>query len=175
VHLNEVLDFLNKFARENTFFSIIILAIAGNIITDLFKKLMFFLATSTKLLARKTGKGISKWNKNNLELLLKKYREDIVKVEMIKNNEQLMYNELIHDLYYCLTLFFTMIILYLIVLKLDNPLFFYGLLGASARSLFSIFSITYYNNSLFENARNFEKYKKKKENRIKLIENILNK
>ena len=175
MYISEVLDFLNKFARENTFFSLIILAICGNIITDLLKKLMFFMATSTKFLAIKTGKGISKWNKNNLEFLLKDYREDIVKVEKIKNNEQSMYNELIHDLYYCLTLFFTMIILYLIVLKLDNPLFFYGLLGASARRLFSIFAITYYNNSLFVNARNFEKYKKNKENKIELIENILNK
>lgn len=123
MQFNEVLDYLNKFARENTFPSIIILAIVGNIITDLFKKLMFFLATSTKFLASKTGKGISKWNKNNLENLLATYRDDISKVEKIKNNEQSMYNELIQDLYYCLTLFFTMIILYLIVLKLDNPLF----------------------------------------------------
>ena len=56
-----------------------------------------------------------------------------------------------------------------------HNLFFYGFLGASARTLFSIFTIVYYNNSLFENAKNFDKYKLRKEKKINLIEKILSK
>lgn len=175
MELNTIIETLNKFARENTFFSILILAVAGNLLTEVFKKVLYYTASSTKNIAKETGKGISKWNRNNFEFLLKNYREDILKVEKVKNKDHEIYLELIKDLYHCLTLFFVMLILYLIVLKLDNPLFFYGLLGASTRSLFSIFAITYYNNGLFENARNFEKYRQKKERKIKQLENILNK
>ena len=63
-------------------------------------------------------------------------------------------------------------ILYLIN---GHNLFFYGFLGASARTLFSIFTIVYYNNSLFENAKNFDKYRLRKEKKINLIEKILSK
>jgi len=41
--------------------------------------------------------------------------------------------------------------------------------------LFSIFTIVYYNNSLFENAKNFDKYRLRKEKKINLIEKILSK
>ena len=60
-------------------------------------------------------------------------------------------------------LFITLIVFYLIIEKVDNNLFFYGFLGASARTLFSFFAIVYYNNSLLENAKNFDKYRLRKE------------
>lgn len=175
MQFQEIFNYLNNFVRQNTFISVIILAIVGNILTDLFKKFIFYAATSTKFIAKETGKGISSLNKRNLENLLETDKEDIIKVEKIKNNDQESYNELIRDLYYCLGLFVFLIILYLIVIKVDNDILFYGFLGASARTLFSIFAIIYYNNSLFENAKRFEKYKSRKEKRIKLIESIINK
>jgi len=173
--IQETLDFLNDFVRQNTFISVMILAVVGNILTDFFKKMMFYFATSTKYVAKETGKGISNLNRKNLENLLKTYKEDIVKVEKVKNNDKETYNELIRDLYYCLGLFIILIVFYLIIERVDNNLFFYGFLGASVRTLFSIFAIVYYNNSLFENAKNFDKYRLRKEKRINLIEKILSK
>lgn len=175
MELNNLIEILNRFARENTFFSILILAVAGNLLTEIFRKILYYIATSSKKIATETGKGISKWNRHNIESLIKSYKMDILKVEKVKYKSQDIYFDLVQDLYHCLTLFFIMVILYLIVLKLDNPGFFYGLIGASARSLFSIFAITYYNNSLFENAKNFEEYRQKKERKIIQLESILRK
>ena len=49
-------------------------------------------------------------------------------------------------------LFITLIVFYLIIEKVDNNLFFYGFLGASARTLFSFFqyfiTITVYSKTL---------------------------
>ncbi|SHG65681.1 hypothetical protein SAMN05443549_105252 [Flavobacterium fluvii] len=173
MQFNIIIDTLDKFARENTFLSMMILAILGNLLYDIFKKLMYYTAVSTKNATKSTGKVISKWNRKNIEYLIKNYKEDIIKVEKVKNNEQVMYYELLHDLHHNLLMFFTILILYFIVLKLDNPILFYGLLGASSRYLISIFASIYYRNTLFENARNFDKYKLKKEKRILLLEKIL--
>jgi len=54
--LNELINFLNDFARDNTFFSIVIIAIIANLSTELFKRLFFVISTSTKFLAKNTGK-----------------------------------------------------------------------------------------------------------------------
>jgi len=68
-----------------------------------------------------------------------------------------------------------MIISYLIVVKIDNLGVYYGFLGISSRYLFSIFAIILYNNSLFENAKNFDRYEQKKIAKINRLKNILNK
>ena len=175
MQFNYIIETLDKFARENTFLSLMILAIIGNLLYDIFKKIMYCIAVSTKNVAKSTGKGISKWNRKNIENLINNYKEDIVKVEKVKNKDKEMYYELLHDIYHNLLMFFIMLILYLFVLRLDNPLYFYGFLGSSLRYLISIFASIYYNNSLFENTRNFEKYKLKKEKRIQLLEKILEK
>ena len=173
--LYNIIETLDKFARENTFLSMMILAIIGNLLYDIFKKIMYYIAISTKNVAKSTGKGISKWNRKNIENLIQNYKEDIAKVEKVKNKDAETYYELLHDIYHNLLIFFILLIVYLIVLKLDNPIYFYGLLGSSSWYFISIFSSIYYNNSLFENTRNFEKYKLKKEKRIQLLERILEK
>ncbi len=175
IQLQETIGFLNNFVRQNTFISVMILAVLGNIFTDLLKKFMFYILTSTRFIAIETGKGISNLKTRNLEKLLKTYKEDIIKVEKVKNNNQVVYNELIRDLYYCVGLFIILLIFYLIIIKSNNDILFYSFLGASSRTLFSIFAIIYYNSSLFENAKKFDKYKLRKEKKINLIENILTK
>ncbi|MFN7120170.1 MAG: hypothetical protein ACK4TA_25495, partial [Saprospiraceae bacterium] len=163
MQFNHIIELLDKFARENTFFSILILAILGNLLYDIFKRFMYYIAISTKNVAKSTRKGISKWNRRNIEFLIKNYKEDIIKVEKVKNNEQEIYYKLLYDIYRNLLMFFTMLIFYFIILKLDNPIIFYAFFGASSRYLISIFASIYYNTTLFENAKSFEKYKLKKE------------
>lgn len=170
---NIIIKILDKFARENTFLSMMILAILGNLLYDIFKKLMYYIAVSTKYAAKSTGKGISKWNKKNIQNLIQNYKYDIVKVEKVMNNEQEIYIELLYDLYDNILLFFIILLMYFIVLKLENPFFFYALLGSSSRYLISIFASIYYNTTLFKNARNFDNYKIKKQKRIKLLERML--
>lgn len=175
MQFNTIIETLDKFARENTFLSLMILAVLGNLLSDIFKKLIYYLAVSTRSVAKSTGKGISKWNRKNIEDLIKRYKDDIVKVEKVKNKDQDTYYELINDLYRNLLFFFIMLVLYLIVIRLNNPFAFYGLLGSGLRYPISIFASIYYNTTLFENARNFDNYKLKKENRIKLLEGVLEK
>lgn len=170
-----IIDTLDKFARENTFLSVMILAIIGNLLYDIFKKMMYYLAISTKNVAKSTGEGITNWNRKNIENLINSYKENIVKVEKVKNKDIDTYYKLLHDVYHNILIFFVCIFLYFIVLKLKNPIYFYALLGSSSRYLISIFSSIYYNNSLFVNSQNFENYKLKKEKKIQLLESVLEK
>lgn len=173
--LNHIVENLNSFAKQNTFASILILAVLGNFLTEIFKKTLYYLATKTKTVALSTGKEISKWSIKNTEFLISHYKEEITRVEKIKNNDKSEFFNLLENLYNNFIFFFFILVLYLILQKIDNQLYFYGFLGASARLLFQIISNTIYNYSLFEKAKNYEKYKSKKESRILLLENILNK
>lgn len=177
MEFNEIIKVLNDFARENTFFSIIILAVLGNFLTAWLKGVLYFLAIFSKKYFSKAKSGMSNWSRKNLENLLKKYREDLNKVERLKNNDQVLYLELVKDLYYCLNQFFLFFFLFLIFLilgsKFGNHLFFYGLLGASSKFIYSIIATIYYNNSLFENARNFEKYNDNQRKKIARLEDNL--
>jgi uncharacterized membrane protein YbhN (UPF0104 family) len=172
--LNNIIENLNSFARQNTFLSILILAILGNFLTEIFKKLLYYFATKTKTVASSTGRQISKWSLKNIEFLIGHYKEEIIRVEKIKNNDKSEFFTLLETLYNNFILFFLILVLYLALQKVDNQLYFYGFLGASAKLLFQILSNTVYNHSLFEKAKNYEKYKTKKENRILQLENILN-
>lgn len=168
-----IVETLDTFARENTFLSLMIMALLGNLLTDVFKKLVYYIAISTKHAVKSTGKNISNWNRKNIVQLIINYKADLVKVEKVLNRDQEFYYELLHELYHNLLMFFTMLILYFILLKLVDPILFYGALFASARHVFSILASIYYNTTLFENARNFDKYKLKKEKRIIVLEEML--
>jgi hypothetical protein len=173
MEFNEIIKVLNDFARENTFFSILIIAVLGNFLTAWLKGVLYFSAIFSKKYFKKAGSGISNWSTKNLENLLKKYREDLSKVERLKNNDHVLYSELVKDLYYCLNQLFLILILLIMGSKFGSHLFFYGLLGASSLFIYSIIAIIYYNNSLFENAKNFDKYTEKKRKKISRLESIL--
>ncbi len=175
MQFNITIEALDRFARENTFLSLMILAILGNLLYDVFKKLMYFFAVFTKYIAKSTGRSISKWNIKNIEYLIKNNKEDIANVEKVIKKDPNTYYKLLHELYNNLSILFIIIIINFIVLRLDNPIVFYSVLGSTLRYLISIFASIYYNTSLFENANNFNNYKEKKEKRIKLLERLLEK
>lgn len=174
MNINNVIETLNSFARQNTFLSILILAILANFLTEIFKKLLYFFAIKTKTVASSTGRQISKWSLKNIKFLIGHYKEEIIRVEKIKNGDKSELFNLLETLYDNFVLFIFILVLYLAFQKIDNQLYFYIFLGSSAKLFFQILSNTVYNHGLFEKAKNYEKYKTKKENRILQLENILN-
>lgn len=94
--MRSVINTLNEFAKENSFLSLIALAIIGNLATDIFKKISLYLIIN---LAKRTDK----WSVKKVNILIDLYEKEIERVEKIKNkdpNELSMLVENLYDKYY---------------------------------------------------------------------------
>lgn len=171
--ITQLIENLNSFARQNTFLSIVILAILGNFLTKILEKLFFYFATKTKTVISATGQQVSNWSIKNTEYLVGHYKDEVDRVEKIKNYEKSEIYFLLEALYNNIIFIFLIFVIYLIIEKTDNHVLFYGFLGSSSWLLFKVIANTIYNHSLFEKAKNYERYKAKMEKKITRLEKLL--
>lgn len=171
----QILNHLDSFARENTFLSIVLLAIIGNLLTEYVKKIIrnVFLFSLNRI--KSSGKKISERSYKNTEYLIKHYIEELKIVEDLMNSEPKIIKKLLEELYSNIAFIIGVIIIYLFAGLFDSPYWFYGFLGASSTILFKSVYTIYYNTRLFEKAQNFDPYKERTEKRIIKIQQILNK
>jgi len=171
----QIINHLDSFARENTFLSIVLLAIIANLLTGLIKKIFrqIFLYTLNRI--KTSGKKLSECSYKNTAYLKKHYIEEIKLVEELKKSKPKIIGKLLEDMYSNFVFIIVFIVLYFLVKLFDSPYFFYGLFGASSTMLFKSVYLIYYNTRLFEKAQNFDSYKQKTEKRIEKIQQLLNK
>jgi len=156
----KLIDNLNDFAKENTFLSLIILAIIGNLATDLVKNVFINLIYRNSIrLISKGRKAISNSAKNNINFLIRHYENNLASVESIKNQNKTVIIKLLEDVYFNLSLLLILVVILLIIYKVSNPTMFYGLLGGGAITLFRLIYNSVHTMSLFRQARNYEQYR----------------
>lgn len=173
MNIDQIFSGLDKFARNNSFLSIIILGIIGSFIYDVIKKTFrFFLLRSINGL-KNTSKKLSKKKYENVKYLLEHYTQELEMVEKLKNNDKTILSKLIEDLYSNIVLIIILIIFLLLIDKFGSNYAFYGFLGASSIMVIRIVYQLYYNSQLFEKVKKFESYKMKIKKRTTRIEEIL--
>lgn len=172
--LEHVIEYLDKFARNNSFLSIIIIGLFGSFLYDVLKKIFrFFLFRSINGI-KNTTKKLSKKAYENTQYLLDHYKEELDTVEKLKENDKKVLADLLGDLYSNFFLIIILIICFLLIDKFTSNFAFYGFLGSSSTIVFRIVYQLYYNSQLFEKAKKFEVYKIKIQKRISKIEELLN-
>ena len=160
------MNWLNEFARQNTFLSLIILAIVGNFAYDIFKKLMFFILT-------KVSSQTSKTAQKNIKYFVNHYTEEIERVEKIKLSDPSELYELLESLYNNVILIIFMLISYLITVRINDGYWFYSFLLVSSSMMFRLIANTIYNHGLMLKAKRFDSYKQKMLNKISRLNKLI--
>lgn len=162
------MKWLDEFARQNTFLSILILAVVGNLVYDIIKKLAVIFWTKFSLQASRNAQ-------KTLQFLLKHYTEEIERVERIKSKDPGEILELLEILYSNVRIFFVTLVLYLIALRLNDGRWFYSFLFVTSGMMFKIVANSVYQYGLIRKAKKFEMYKQETMNKILKLSNRISK
>lgn len=173
MNIDELTTYLNSFARENSFLSIILIAIIANLLYDITKKTFRYIFYYTIKLIKNSGKKITEQTYKNIQNLIDYYTNEINSVKNIKEYNQKELLSLLESLYTNILYLIAFAVLYFTMKLMDSPYWFYGLLGASSTMLFNTFYTIYNNTRLFEKAKNFNSYKLMMEKRINKLNQLL--
>lgn len=157
---------LDNFAREHLFLSVILFGLITNIISFLLKNFsLLFLKISviyTKKLNQKRAKAI-----------IRHYQNDIEVIRKIQKDDAYALKEIINTLHNNFLILIMIIVLLLIVDQIDNRTIFISSMAISSWKIIEVFVNTQYNVGLLKKAKDFNKYKKRIEEKISYWQKVI--
>ncbi|WP_027878938.1 hypothetical protein [Mesoflavibacter zeaxanthinifaciens] len=166
--MENILNWLNSFVRDNSLTSVLLVSLVLNIIYDLLKKLFFSII---KFSITKTNR----WSLKNIEFLVNHYKDELKSLKKISenNNDELL--NLIEETYNYFLFCLIIVISLLFINKVTSDLFFYSFLGTSTTLIMKIIGSIIYNYKLVKKSKKIEFHEKRIKRKIKTLKELIKK
>lgn len=149
--MGEIIKHLDEFIRQNAFISMLIGGVLCNFTYEVLKKSSLFLL---KISAKKVALN----HKKSIEKLIKIYSDELEYVKSLHNNSNEAILDLIDSLYKNILYSIYLLVIFFIINKTDNIIFFYSFLGSSITLIFGILKSLIYNYKIILKAKDFTNY-----------------